>query len=264
VPGLDDQIDDLYKLPLDQFTAARNALAKTVRGADATRVRTLAKPTAVAWAANQLYWRSRETYDRLVNAGEALRKAQIAALKGKTNDVRAASDAHRRAIGDAVHQAQKLAASSGSHPSADALMRMFEALSIAAEPPSPPGRLTEALQPAGFEALAGVTPVAGAFQSREHGGSEKAAPHQRASPHAAARPVQGRDEKADRERARAEATAARERERLEKQRQAEIARAKAALERAQSAEALARETLVRAERDARAAADRLARLQSER
>ena len=35
-------------------------------------------------------------------------------------------------------------------------MRALEALSLMKDPPSPPGRLTDAPQPAGFEALTGV------------------------------------------------------------------------------------------------------------
>ena len=155
---LDAQIDDLYRLSLAEFTPARNALAKTVRGADATHVRKAAKPTVVAWAVNQVYWRSRATYDRLMRAGEKLRHAQIAALTGKAAELRGAGDAHRRALADAVREAERIASGSGSKPAADALMRTFEALSLAKEPPAAPGRLVEALQPAGFEALAGVTP----------------------------------------------------------------------------------------------------------
>ena len=45
----DDQpIDDLYRGPLVEFTAARNALVKTLRGADASRIRKLVKPSVVA------------------------------------------------------------------------------------------------------------------------------------------------------------------------------------------------------------------------
>jgi hypothetical protein len=156
--SLDAQIDDLYHLPLADFTRARNALVKTVRGADATRVRTLAKPTVVAWAVNQVYWQSRAVYDRLMKAGEKLRQAQIAALTGKEADLRDAGGAHRKALVDAVKEAERIASGTGSHPAPDALMRTFEALSLAKDPPAQPGRLVEALQPAGFEALAGVTP----------------------------------------------------------------------------------------------------------
>jgi hypothetical protein len=158
VSALDDKIDDLYRLPLGEFTAARNALAKSLKGDDAKRVRTLEKPTVVPWAVNQVYWRARSTYDRLMKSGEKLRAAQIAALEGRAADVRAAGDAHRRAIADAVGEAERLSAAAGAKPGADALARTFESLSLTGNAPKAPGRLTDALQPAGFEALLGVTP----------------------------------------------------------------------------------------------------------
>jgi hypothetical protein len=159
VSALDSKIDELYQLPLSAFTAGRNALAKTLSGADAARVKTLAKPTVVPWAVNQLYWQARPVYDRLMKTGEALRKAQIAALKGRTVDVRRAIDAHRKAVADASHEAAALAEKQGSRPAADDLARMLETLSLAATRPAPAGRLTELLQPSGFEALAGITPA---------------------------------------------------------------------------------------------------------
>ena len=56
----DDLIDQLYQLPLDEFTAARNALAKSSGQAS---LKALEKPTLAAWAVNQLYWHQRATYD---------------------------------------------------------------------------------------------------------------------------------------------------------------------------------------------------------
>jgi hypothetical protein len=159
VSALDDKIDDLYRLPLGEFTAARNALAKSLKGDDAKRVRTLEKPTVVPWAVNQVYWRARSTYDRLMKSGEKLRAAQIAALEGRAADVRAAGEAHRRAIADAVGEAERLAAAAAAKPGADALARTFESLSLTASAPKTPGRLTDALQPAGFEALAGISDI---------------------------------------------------------------------------------------------------------
>ena len=154
--ALEATIDDLYRLPLNEFTGARNALAKSLNSGDALRVRALAKPTVVPWAVNQVYWHARGTHDRLMTSGERLRAAQIAALEGRPADVRAASDAHRRAIGDAVAEAERLAAPAGIKPGTDALARTFEALSLATHAPESPGRLTGALQPAGFEALTGI------------------------------------------------------------------------------------------------------------
>ena len=156
MPSLNDDIDDLYRLPLGEFTAARNALAKSIGGADAKRVRALAKPTLVPWTVNQVYWHARSTYDRLIKNGHRLRKAQIAALEGRAADVREAADAHRQALSEAVGQAARYAALAGSDPGPDALMRTFEAISLATELAEPPGRLTQPLQPMGFEALADV------------------------------------------------------------------------------------------------------------
>ena len=153
---LDSRIDDLYSGPLDTFIADRTALAKSLTGEDAKRVRSLAKPTVVPWAVNQVYWHERPTYEAVIKSGERLRKAQIAALEGRTADVRAASETHRRALADAVKAAERLAATSGSKPGPDALMRTFETLSLAAKHSEAPGRLTRPLQPAGFEALGGI------------------------------------------------------------------------------------------------------------
>src|SRR5215467_583167 len=62
---LDAEIDRLYQLPLDEFTAARNVLAKQA-GGEAGRVRALGKPSVPAWIVNQLYWRDRKVWDALV------------------------------------------------------------------------------------------------------------------------------------------------------------------------------------------------------
>ena len=161
MPSLEDEIDDLYKLPLTEFTGARNALVKRMRGADATHVRKLEKPTALAWAVNQVHWRARPLLDRVMKTGDRLRDAQLAALTGKSVDLRETTEAHRKAIADAVKEAERIAGDAGSHPAPDALTRTFEALSLAPEPPARAGRLTGALQPAGLEALAGVTPRVG-------------------------------------------------------------------------------------------------------
>jgi len=153
---LESKIDDLYKVALGEFTVARAALAKTLKGGEAQRVKRLQKPTIVPWAANQVYWKARDTYDGVRTSGEQFRRAQVAALNGRSADVRSTAEAHRKAIGDAVAVASRLAAGAGARPSADALARTFEALSLAPELPEPHGRLTRPLQPAGFEALTGV------------------------------------------------------------------------------------------------------------
>jgi hypothetical protein len=272
VAAVESTIDDLYKIPLDEFTTARNALAKTLSGADAQRVKKLAKPTVVPWAVNQVYWKSRGTYDRLLKSGERLRHAQIGVLEGRRSDVRAATDAHRKAMSEAVKEAERLATAGGSRPAPDALMRTFEALSLMRTPPDPPGRLTEALQPAGFEALAGVPvqnrPPSGAAAEAAHGhdaarntagasgDSPAQKPHVHAEPgaHANARTRQAR-EREEREARERELAAA-------KEHAAAVKNAEAALARAQAAEAIAREALERATGAVASAAAELKRLQS--
>ena len=78
--------DALYGLPPGEFTRARDARAKELRGdgdreaADA--VKRLRKPTVAAWALNQLARRRAKDVERLVKAGEALRAAQEELLAG--------------------------------------------------------------------------------------------------------------------------------------------------------------------------------------
>lgn len=156
--ALDATIDGLYQLPLNEFTGARNALAKSLGRDEAARVRALAKPTVAAWAVNQVYWRARGAFDRLMRSGEALRAAHVAVLEGRTADVRGAGDAHQRSVADAVAEARHLAELEGANPNADALARTFESLSLATTASEAPGRLTAELQPAGFETLAGIAP----------------------------------------------------------------------------------------------------------
>jgi hypothetical protein len=72
-------IDALYQLPLTEFTPARNALATRLRKSGKTgesdEVRSLVKPSIPAWAVNQVYWKNRAAFDRLLSAGDRLRKA---------------------------------------------------------------------------------------------------------------------------------------------------------------------------------------------
>src|SRR5262249_2237387 len=129
------------------------------------------------------------------------------------------------------------------------LTRTLEALSLAIEPPEPHGRLTHVLEPAGFEALTGVTPAAKA--------AARAPEKERA----------GRGAAGDREEARraSEAKAAarpgREAERLAarqaREQQEAASKARAALERARAAEIRARVAWERATQDVEAAERRL-------
>jgi hypothetical protein len=247
--SLDPKIDDLYRLPLAEFTAARNALAKTLGGDEAKRVRALAKPTVVPWALNQLFWKARPTYERLLRSGGALRGVQIAALEGRGGEVRRASEAHRKALADALREATRLAEAEGSRPNADDLARMLEALSLAATHPEQPGRLTELVRPAGFEALAGV-PVAQPKEKAPVAAAKEKPGVAAAGWSRTTESTGAREAAASRER---EAAAARRREA-----ETRVAAAALALERAKAAEDAARDAFERSQEARRTAEATLA------
>lgn len=198
VPNIDSRIDDLYKLAPDEFVAARTALAKSLTGEEARRVKALPKPTIVPWSVNQVFWHARDVYDRLLKAGEKLRDAQLTALKGRATDVRGATTVHRQAIADAVKAASRFATGAGAHPDAELLARMFEALSLQKTLAEPHGRFTKPLQPQGFEALAGVAIAAIPPATRPPARETAEAPASRpASPSAAdAREIRRREHEA--------------------------------------------------------------------
>jgi hypothetical protein len=168
---VEDELDRLYELPLDEFTAARNELAKRLRGDgdrdEAERVRGLAKPTVATWAVNQLARRRPKRLKALLDAAGGLRKAQERALGGDHGDaLRRAAQDERRVVLELRREARDLLAEAG-RPAADAtLERVAKTLKAAAHDPETrelleAGRLAEEMEATGFEALAGMAPPAG-------------------------------------------------------------------------------------------------------
>ena len=136
--ALDPQIDRLYQLPLDEFTAARNALAKEA-GPDAASVRSLSKPPVAAWAVNQLFWHNRKVWDELIGAADKARQAHKAVLSGKTGDVRSLTAAHNEAIEAALKTTIDLLTEAG-HPETDST-RQAIVTTLRALPSDRTGRL---------------------------------------------------------------------------------------------------------------------------
>ena len=169
---LEDDVDALFRLPLAEFTAARNTLAarlkKTGRGneaGEAVLVKALVKPSISAWAVNQLYWKHREAFDRLIESGARFHKAQSSRLAGKLADMRTALDARREALTQLSDLATSLLRDAGHNPTPDTIHRItttLEALSAyASRSGAPrPGRLTHDVDPPGFESLASFIPGA--------------------------------------------------------------------------------------------------------
>jgi hypothetical protein len=172
--ALEADIDRLYQLPPDQFTAARNALAKGA-GAEAPRIRALVKPPIAAWAVNQLYWRNGDVWRALMAAGENARRAHRTVLAGRGGDVRAASKVHDEAVDAALKATLALLADAG-HPATDATKHAIGTTLRALPGEDPPGRLTRILQPAGFGMLTCLPIAARAGHSSKPAATHPAAP----------------------------------------------------------------------------------------
>jgi len=172
-PKLDSQIDELYQLPLEQFTEKRNALAKELSGSAKTQVRRLIKPSLAIWAINQLFWQERPTYSALVDASDKLRAAHRTLLSGHKTDVRKPEQLHRAAIERATATTTRILGRNGLGVSSGAFDTIRR--SLAALPTDePPGRLTRPPEPAGFTLLTGVTPrIIRAASAPPHASAEK-------------------------------------------------------------------------------------------
>jgi hypothetical protein len=171
-----NDIDALFQLPLAEFTAARNALAaklkKAERADEAVEVQVLTKPPVSAWAVNQLYWRHRNAFDRLIGAGDRLRTAQASQLRGKGGELKEPLEARRAALAELTKHAATLLRESGHNPSPDLMRRVTTTLEALATygsrtSASAAGRLTEDVNAPGFEALADLLPDKGA-RTRDH------------------------------------------------------------------------------------------------
>jgi hypothetical protein len=154
--GLEEELDRLYGLPLNDFTAARDEIAKRLRGEGerelADEVKALRKPAVAVWLVNQLAREREVDVKRLLKAGEALAKAQAAETREDFQQARA----------DEQHALQRLAEAAreaGVGPqAADRAIQTLRAASLTDEGREllKRGRLTEELEPPGFEALVGM------------------------------------------------------------------------------------------------------------
>jgi hypothetical protein len=102
--------EDLYGLPLEEFTRARDALAKELKAAgrrdEAAEVKSLRKPSLAAWALNRVAREHPDAIERLRAAGADLREAQDAAMSGEAGRLREAG----RALAEEVDRVAAVAA----------------------------------------------------------------------------------------------------------------------------------------------------------
>jgi hypothetical protein len=232
VAAVDREIDKLFELPLEEFTRARNELAKRLAKDDKERseeVRALAKPSVPVWAINQAARREKAEVRRLLDAGAKLRKAQERALGGGGSDaLRTAQSEEREAVRAVTRHAEEILREAGKPAGKATVERINGTLGAAAVTEDArdalkAGRLTSELKMSGFDSLAGLQPAP--------------APRDELA--------ERREKKAERER---------ERRRLEKRARELEQRALKAEERADEAESSAAEARESAD-DARQAAD---------
>ncbi len=186
--NFDDEVDSLFRLPLADFTPARNVLAarlkKDGRANDATLVKTLSKPSISAWAVNQLYWKHRKAFDRLAAAGQRLQDLQRSGRTGKVSDVRASLDARRDALVELSDLATSLLSEAGHSPTLDTIRRITISLEAISSYPTPSngltvGRLTQDVDPPGFESL--VSLMTGAVPPKSNTLPTRVAPSQKSA-----------------------------------------------------------------------------------
>ena len=249
-------IDSLFKLSPTGFTAARNALAAKLKKAgkaeDAERVKALPKPPASAWAVNQVFWRHRKAFDRLMDAGERFKKTQAAQLAGKSGDIRGPFEARREALSEVSKLAAALLESGGYNASPDTMRRVNTTLEALAtygtHPEAPPaGRLTDDIEPPGFEALAALIPRGGGG-SRRADEVPKVIPFRQAKPKASKKKLDPEEEKRQRE----------------EERKAHLAAAKAAVQDAERTLREAKKAAQEAETALKAAAARAKQAEKEK
>jgi hypothetical protein len=161
------EIDRLFGLPLDEFTSARNELARQLTKEGDTdgagEIRALGKPSVSAWTINQLSRREPGAVRELLAAGDAVRNTQKRLLQeaGKPDSLRDALGKERQAINALTELAGSVLEESGRPATRAMLQRIAGTLEAAAVEDTgrrllKAGRLTGDLEPAGFEAFTGL------------------------------------------------------------------------------------------------------------
>jgi hypothetical protein len=132
------EADELYGLPFERFVPERGALAKALRAdgrrEEAAEVAALRKPSAAAWAVNQLVRTQPRGVAELFEAGDALRGAQsdVLAGRGDGRTLRAAAERERAAADALVELARGLLTSDGHELSGAVIERVTDTLHAAA------------------------------------------------------------------------------------------------------------------------------------
>lgn len=161
----DRAVEALYGVPPASFVAARDRLAQQLRAAGqreaAARVKALARPSASAWAVNQAWRDARADVQAMLDAGEALRLAQLDALRRRPTDLRAALATRDKAVARVADLAIEALSASGGQAVTDTVRRRvvstLDALATSGVPDGVTlGRLTTDLTSTGVDVLAAM------------------------------------------------------------------------------------------------------------
>jgi hypothetical protein len=142
------EVADLYILPSDQFTAARDALSQRLKAEgddeEAKRVAKLRKPSVAAWALNRAARSNPELVGRLIDSHKMLRQA------GSRQAVEEASVTRRQAVA-ALTDAAMAELDKGSLQTRDRVNRTLLAVATDAEGEADlgAGTLVRELEPSG-------------------------------------------------------------------------------------------------------------------
>ena len=156
-----DELDVLYEVKQDEFTALRTKLAAAAKQRGDTdtarQISAARKPTAAAWVVNRLALRDRDIRTRLAGLGERLKDAH-SAMDGER--IRALSTEQRRLVDDVARAAFEEAEI--ADPSAalrDDVTGTLQAAIADPDVASRLGRLTKAEQWSGFGEFGDTTMV---------------------------------------------------------------------------------------------------------
>ena len=154
----EEELDRLFRLPPGEMVAARDALAGQLRKAKepalAARVKALKRPTPSAWALNQVHF---DAPPLITQAAERTREVRaLHAQDGVEPDLlRRAHEAQRTATAALLEAVMARCAEAGlPHGPAQQKKALITVRALLAGlGAEPPGRLTQDLEPAGFDAM---------------------------------------------------------------------------------------------------------------
>lgn len=277
---LDQAVAELEALRPEEFVAARNNLARTLRQrgerATAARIAGLRRPSMSVWAANQLSRVAAEEIAQVADAGAALETTQRQAMEGDAGAARSlrqlAADV-RQSVARLAERGREVLIDAGYQASQSMLQRLATTLHAAVATADgraalAEGRLTQDLDPPGFGdpiAAMAATAVPEQPPAPAQGPEQEPKPEPSAEARRALVEARAREEAATREAAAAQdaadqaqeaSSSARTRAAALRQTAAELRKAADAMvERAEDAERTARQADGEAEESARAAED---------